>query len=165
VNHFDGQSIRHIRPHSQSRFFQINMRLFAAWTWTGYYFWAGMGFHNADVEEFEAWARAMNRDEVTLDELMQTEEGRKLWKEAGFTWIGDFLFSPGLLFYLNAGARNQRAEDTFFLQHHVFGICQFADFQRLSHSAKAFFGAISFQLWINSAFNCFLPIFFRLVNT
>lgn len=32
----------------------------------------------------------MKREERTLSELIQTEEGRAIWREAGFTWIGDF---------------------------------------------------------------------------
>lgn len=58
--------------------------------WNGYYFWACLGFHNAEDEEFLEWAQAMGRNEPTLSALMQTEEGRALWKATGYTWIGDF---------------------------------------------------------------------------
>lgn len=58
--------------------------------WNGYYFWACLGFHNSDVEEFHVWAQKMNRKEPTLSALMQTDEGRDFWKATGFTWIGDF---------------------------------------------------------------------------
>lgn len=61
--------------------------------WTGYYFWACLGFQNSDVEEFQEWARAIGRKEATLSVLMQTKEGRECWKNNGFTWIGDFFLA------------------------------------------------------------------------
>jgi hypothetical protein len=47
------------------------------------------------VEEFNRWAVERNRPETTLNELMQTEGGRTLWKKEGFSWIGEFLFEEG----------------------------------------------------------------------
>jgi len=58
--------------------------------WNGHYFWACLGFHNAEQEEYREWAAEMGRDEPTLHALVQTEEGRALWKATGVTWIGDF---------------------------------------------------------------------------
>jgi hypothetical protein len=58
--------------------------------WNGYYFWAVLGFENTDIDEYLAWASAMGREEPTLSELVQTESGRLLWKNGGFTWIGNF---------------------------------------------------------------------------
>jgi hypothetical protein len=61
--------------------------------WNGHYFWACLGFRNADTAEFAAWATAMGRDEPTLTDLIQTEEGREMWKRTGFTWLGDFFLA------------------------------------------------------------------------
>ena len=58
--------------------------------WDGYYFWANLGFENKDIDDYREWADAMGRVEPTLSELVQTEEGRNLWKRTGFTWIGAF---------------------------------------------------------------------------
>jgi hypothetical protein len=58
--------------------------------WSGYYFWADLGYENTDIEEYRAWATEMGREEPTLSELVQSESGRQLWKQAGFTWIGNF---------------------------------------------------------------------------
>jgi hypothetical protein len=58
--------------------------------WTGYYFWAELGYENKDVEEYLAWAAERNRTEKTLSELVQSEAGRKLWRKDGFSWIGNF---------------------------------------------------------------------------
>jgi GNAT superfamily N-acetyltransferase len=71
--------------------------------WQGYYFWANFGFINTEVEEFNKWAFERGRLEPTLNELMQTEEGRRLWKEQGFSWTGDFVLQDehGCLAYLN----------------------------------------------------------------
>jgi GNAT superfamily N-acetyltransferase len=63
--------------------------------WQGYYFWANFGFVNDEEEEFKKWAIARNRPENTLNELMQTEEGRNLWKHEGFGWIGKFGLGDG----------------------------------------------------------------------
>jgi len=63
--------------------------------WNGYYFWACLGFRNADVAEFSEWAHEMGRPEPTLTDLMQTEEGRNFWKATGFTWLGDFFLADG----------------------------------------------------------------------
>jgi hypothetical protein len=63
--------------------------------WDGYYFWANLGFGNSDIEEYKEWAAEMGRKEKTLSDLMQTEEGRALWKKAGFTWIGNFFIETG----------------------------------------------------------------------
>lgn len=58
--------------------------------WTGYYFWAELGYENTDTDEFHAWAVEMGRDELTLSELVQSASGRQLWRQTGFTWIGNF---------------------------------------------------------------------------
>jgi hypothetical protein len=58
--------------------------------WRGYYFWANLGFENTDIKEYKAWAAEMDRKEPTLSELVQTKAGRELWKNTGFTWIGNF---------------------------------------------------------------------------
>ncbi len=58
--------------------------------WGGYYFWAKLGFENTDIGEYKAWAAEMGRKEPTLSELMQTKIGRELWKNTGFTWVGNF---------------------------------------------------------------------------
>ena len=58
--------------------------------WSGYYFWAELGYENTDIEEYRAWATEMGRGEPTLSELVQSESGRQLWKQSGFTWIGNF---------------------------------------------------------------------------
>lgn len=58
--------------------------------WYGYYFWANLGFENSDYEEYRDWTKIFDRKEETLSELVQTEEGRRVWKQYGFTWIGDF---------------------------------------------------------------------------
>jgi len=58
--------------------------------WQGYYFWANLGFENTDIAEYKAWAAEMGRKEPTLSELVQTKFGRELWKNTGFTWIGNF---------------------------------------------------------------------------
>ncbi|MBS1665518.1 MAG: hypothetical protein JST68_31040 [Bacteroidetes bacterium] len=58
--------------------------------WTGYYFWAELGYENTDIEEFHAWAAEMGREELTLSELVQSESGRRLWRQSGFIWIGNF---------------------------------------------------------------------------
>ena len=63
--------------------------------WDGYYFWANLGFENTDIEEYQEWAAVMGREESTLSELMQTKEGRDLWKRSGFTWIGSFHLARG----------------------------------------------------------------------
>jgi hypothetical protein len=63
--------------------------------WTGYYFWACLGFQNREIEEFQVWAHKMKRTETTLSALVQTEEGRDFWKIHGYTWIGDFFLSEG----------------------------------------------------------------------
>jgi len=61
--------------------------------WNGYYFWAELGFENTDIDEYKAWAVRMGRDEPTLSELMQTQEGRDLLEKH---WIYlDRQFSPG----------------------------------------------------------------------
>lgn len=62
--------------------------------WDGYYFWANLGFENKDIEDYREWADTMGRKEPTLNELVQTEEGRSLWKRTGFTWIGAFHLAP-----------------------------------------------------------------------
>jgi hypothetical protein len=58
--------------------------------WTGYYFWAEFGYENKDVEEYKAWAEERGRTEKTLSELVQSEDGRQLWRREGFAWIGNF---------------------------------------------------------------------------
>ena len=63
--------------------------------WDGYYFWANLGFENKDINDYREWAKAMGRKEPTLSELVQTEEGRSLWKRTGFTWIGAFYLATG----------------------------------------------------------------------
>ena len=63
--------------------------------WYGYYFWANLGFENADIDEYRDWAAAMGRKEATLSELMQSESGRELWKNTGITWIGNFYLTKG----------------------------------------------------------------------
>jgi hypothetical protein len=63
--------------------------------WYGYYFWANLGFQNTDVDDYLNWANAMGRKEPTLSELMQSESGRELWKNTGFTWIGNFYLAKG----------------------------------------------------------------------
>jgi GNAT superfamily N-acetyltransferase len=63
--------------------------------WQGYYFWANFGFINTEVEEFNQWAAARGRHELSLTELMQTEEGRNLWRQHGYSWIGDFILEEG----------------------------------------------------------------------
>jgi hypothetical protein len=76
--------------------------------WSGYYFWACLGFQHADVNEFEAWAKTMGRKEPTLSDLMQTETGRMLWKATGFTWIGDFFLTEGYKCITHLKAHLQR---------------------------------------------------------
>lgn len=63
--------------------------------WNGYYFWAVLGFENTDIAEYQVWASTMGRAETTLSELVQTESGRTIWKETGFTWIGNFYLAKG----------------------------------------------------------------------
>ncbi|HEV3412170.1 MAG TPA: hypothetical protein VG101_06820 [Puia sp.] len=63
--------------------------------WNGYYFWALLGFENTDIAEYQSWAKAMGRKEPTLSELVQTQSGRTLWKNTGFTWIGNFYPTMG----------------------------------------------------------------------
>jgi len=63
--------------------------------WQGYYFWANFGFVNIETEEFNQWATLRGREEVTLNDLMQSEEGRELWKQEGFAWTGDFILQKG----------------------------------------------------------------------
>ena len=58
--------------------------------WTGYYFWAELGYENKDVEEYQAWATERGRTEPTLSELVQSDSGRQLWRHEGFAWIGNF---------------------------------------------------------------------------
>jgi len=80
--------------------------------WAGYYFWANLGFENADIDEFVAWAEEMGRTEPTLNALMLSEEGRYLWKTTGFTWIGDFYIIDGhnCFKYLNAYLQRKNIE-------------------------------------------------------
>ena len=61
--------------------------------WQGHYFWANLGFENIEHAEFKEWALARHRHESTLSELVQSEEGRQLWKDDGFTWIGEFVLA------------------------------------------------------------------------
>jgi hypothetical protein len=63
--------------------------------WLGYYFWANLGFENSDIDEFKEWAITMGRKEESLSELVQTEEGREVWKKNGFTWVGNFYIEIG----------------------------------------------------------------------
>ncbi len=63
--------------------------------WTGYYFWACLGFENEDIEDFQDWAAEMGREEPSLSALVQSETGRELWKMTGFTWNGNFFLSDG----------------------------------------------------------------------
>jgi hypothetical protein len=58
--------------------------------WTGYYFWAELGYENKDVEEYNAWAGERGRTKKTLSELVQSEDGRQLWRRESFAWIGNF---------------------------------------------------------------------------
>lgn len=41
------------------------------------------------------WAEKMNRNEPSLNELMQTEDGRQIWEQHGTTWIGEFFLAKG----------------------------------------------------------------------
>ena len=61
--------------------------------WYGYYFWANLGFQNVETNEYRTWAAEMKRKEPTLSELMQTDEGRELWKNTGISWIGEFFLA------------------------------------------------------------------------
>jgi GNAT superfamily N-acetyltransferase len=63
--------------------------------WQGYYFWANFGFINVETEEFTRWCRERNLDPTTLNELMQTGDGRTLWRADGYTWIGEFILTAG----------------------------------------------------------------------
>lgn len=63
--------------------------------WQGYYFWANLGFLNIETEEFTQWCVARTLGEITLNELMQTEDGRALWKQQGYAWIGEFILENG----------------------------------------------------------------------
>jgi hypothetical protein len=63
--------------------------------WYGYYFWANLGFQNVEINEYREWAAEMKRKEPTLSELMQTDEGRELWKNIGISWIGEFFLAEG----------------------------------------------------------------------
>ncbi len=63
--------------------------------WNGYYFWAHLGFENTETTEYRAWAAKMGRQESTLSELVQTQEGRDLWNKNGYPWIGDFYLATG----------------------------------------------------------------------
>ena len=63
--------------------------------WTGYYFWAELGYENKDAEEYQAWAIERGRTEKTLSELVQSEDGRRLWRQEGFAWIGNFYLADG----------------------------------------------------------------------
>jgi hypothetical protein len=80
--------------------------------WNGYYFWAVLGFENTDIAEYWAWASAMGREEQTLSELVQTETGRTLWKNGGFTWIGNFYLAKdhACLFYLQRYLRRKNID-------------------------------------------------------
>jgi hypothetical protein len=46
-----------------------------------------------EPDEYHAWAIEMQREEPTLSELMQTAEGRELWKKTGISWIGEFFLA------------------------------------------------------------------------
>lgn len=61
--------------------------------WYGYYFWANLGFQNMEPDEYHAWATEMQREEPTLSDLMQTAEGRELWRNTGISWIGEFFLA------------------------------------------------------------------------
>lgn len=61
--------------------------------WQGHCFWANLGFENTEHVEFKEWALARRRQESTLNQLVQTEEGRQLWKKEGFTWIAEFILA------------------------------------------------------------------------
>lgn len=63
--------------------------------WYGYYFWANLGFQNMEPDEYRAWAAEMQREEPTLSELMQTDQGRELWRNTGISWIGEFFLAQG----------------------------------------------------------------------
>ena len=59
--------------------------------WQGYYFWANFGFVNTETEEFQKWAEARNLYDTSLNQLMQSDEGRKIWRQNGYSWIGEFI--------------------------------------------------------------------------
>ena len=59
--------------------------------WQGYYFWANFGFVNTETEEFNQWAITRNLHDTSLSELIQSEEGRNLWRQEGYPWIGEFI--------------------------------------------------------------------------
>lgn len=63
--------------------------------WQGYYFWANFGFVNTETEEFNQWAAARNLHETSLTELMQSEGGRNIWRQSGYSWIGEFILDEG----------------------------------------------------------------------
>ena len=63
--------------------------------WYGYVFWANMGYANREPEEYARWAEKMNRTEPSLNELMQTEDGRQIWELYGTTWVGEFFLAKG----------------------------------------------------------------------
>ena len=63
--------------------------------WYGYVFWANMGYASREPEEYTRWAEKMNRNEPSLNELMQTEDGRQIWEQHGSTWIGEFFLAKG----------------------------------------------------------------------
>lgn len=55
----------------------------------GYYTWARLGFKPTDE------VRDRNDNKVNLLKLMQTPEGRALWKKDGETWMGNFDIRAG----------------------------------------------------------------------
>jgi hypothetical protein len=77
--------------------------------WTGYYFWAELGYENKDVEEYYAWAAERGRTEKTLSELVQSEDGQQLWRREGFAWIGNFYLadSHACMIYLKRHLRRK----------------------------------------------------------
>ena len=80
--------------------------------WSGYYFWAELGFQNSEPELYTQWALENNRPEPTLSECMQTEAGRQAWRNTGFSWIGDFFLAQDHLctYYLKRHLKRKRIE-------------------------------------------------------
>ncbi len=62
-----------------------------------YYTWARLGYSidgPQDQEDFEQLISDYGRNEKSMIELMQTNEGREFWRNNGFWWQGVFDLSP-----------------------------------------------------------------------
>jgi hypothetical protein len=60
--------------------------------WIGYYCWARLGFqmYLPDHEDFMEMMNTLNRQETSIQELLESSRGRSIWLTTGFTWEGEF---------------------------------------------------------------------------